>query len=51
MPIYKSPRKAWRENRGEEILEYRYKIAPKIVERIRKQDEAKAIKEAVSQAA
>ena len=36
----------WRENRGEEILEYRYKIAPKIVERIRKQDEAKAIKEA-----
>jgi len=36
----------WRENRGEEILEYRYEIAPKIVERIRKQDEAKAIKEA-----
>ena len=46
MPIYKSPRKAWRENRGEEILEYRYKIAPKIVERILKEDEAKAIKEA-----
>jgi len=36
----------WRENRGEEILEYRYKIAPKIVERILKEDEAKAIKEA-----
>ena len=46
MPIYKSPRKAWRENRGEEILEYRYKIAPKVIERIRKQEEEKRIKEA-----
>ena len=36
----------WRENRGEEILEYRYKIAPKIVERILKKEEAKEIKEA-----
>ena len=36
----------WRENRGEVILEYRYKIAPKIVERILKEDEAKAIEEA-----
>jgi len=36
----------WRENRGELILKYRNEIAPKIVERILKEDEAKAIKEA-----
>ena len=36
----------WRENRGEDILEYRYKIAPKIVEKMLKDEEAKEIKEA-----
>ena len=46
MPIYKSPRKAWRENRGELILKYRNEIAPKIVEKMLKEEEEKLGKEA-----
>ena len=38
--------KTWRENRGEEILKYRNEIAPAIVEKIRKEEEEKQIKEA-----
>ena len=38
--------KTWRENRGEEILKYRNEIAPKIVEKMLKEEEAKEIKEA-----
>ena len=45
MPIYKSPRKAWRENRGELILKYRNEIAPKIVEKMLKEEEEKLGKE------
>ena len=36
----------WRENRGEEILKYRNEIAPNIVEKMLKEEEAKEIKEA-----
>jgi len=44
--IPKHKPKTWRENRGEEILKYRNEIAPKIVEKILKEEEAKEIKEA-----
>ena len=38
--------KTWRENRGEEILKYRNEIAPEIVEKMLKDEEAKLAKEA-----
>ena len=44
--IPKHKPKTWRENRGEEILKYRNEIAPKIVEKMLKEEEAKEIKEA-----
>ena len=44
--IPKHKPKTWRENRGEEILKYRNEIAPAIVEKIRKEEEEKQIKEA-----
>ena len=44
--IPKHKPKTWRENRGEEILEYRNEVAPRVYERIRKQEEEKLIKEA-----
>jgi hypothetical protein len=44
--IPKHKPKTWRENRGEEILKYRNEIAPEIVEKMLKEEEAKEIKEA-----
>jgi hypothetical protein len=44
--ISKHKPKTWRENRGEEILKYRNEIAPKIVEKILKEEEEKLAKEA-----
>ena len=44
-PIKHKP-KTWRENQGEKILKYRNEIAPKIVEKMLKDEEAKEIKEA-----
>ena len=44
--IPKHKPKTWRENRGADILEYRNEVAPRVYERIRKQEEEKLIKEA-----
>ena len=44
--IPKHKPKTWRENRGEEILKYRKEIAPEIVEKMLKDEEAKLAKEA-----
>ena len=44
--IPKHKPKTWRENRGADLLEYRNEIAPRVYERIRKQEEEKLIKEA-----
>ena len=44
--IPKHKPKTWRENRGEEILKYRNEIAPKIVEKMLKEEEEKLGKEA-----